>query len=179
MGEPGAGESNDGVTAPWEALTHPDPTGTLPGTHGTGCRALAKASFGASPVPGVPTLPSTEKTQTPKQRFIREVPEVSVGESGLGGAGGSALSLIPVSHRRVVTLEKKAEETFGFEIQVGSVPSCAVPCHAMPSCAVPCHATLPALPACTLLCIEGIFKLSLSQGLFLAVTELPGYRSLP
>ncbi|KAF1576679.1 General receptor for phosphoinositides 1-associated scaffold protein, partial [Eudyptes moseleyi] len=27
------------------------------------------------------------------------------------------LSLIPVSHRRVVTLEKKAEETFGFEIQ--------------------------------------------------------------
>ncbi|NXW09998.1 GRASP protein, partial [Fregetta grallaria] len=33
------------------------------------------------------------------------------------GARGSAWSLIPVSPRRVVTLEKKAEETFGFEIQ--------------------------------------------------------------
>ncbi|NXF55896.1 GRASP protein, partial [Oceanites oceanicus] len=33
------------------------------------------------------------------------------------GARGSARSLIPVSPRRVVTLEKKAEETFGFEIQ--------------------------------------------------------------
>ncbi|NXS44728.1 GRASP protein, partial [Balaeniceps rex] len=33
------------------------------------------------------------------------------------GARGSASSLTPVSPRRVVTLEKKAEETFGFEIQ--------------------------------------------------------------
>lgn len=33
------------------------------------------------------------------------------------------MSLIPVSPRRVVTLEKKAEESFGFEIQVGVEPS--------------------------------------------------------
>ncbi|NXD45745.1 GRASP protein, partial [Copsychus sechellarum] len=34
-----------------------------------------------------------------------------------GYAWGSALPLTPVSPRRVVTLEKKAEESFGFEIQ--------------------------------------------------------------
>uniref|UniRef100_A0A663EI67 Trafficking regulator and scaffold protein tamalin n=1 Tax=Aquila chrysaetos chrysaetos TaxID=223781 RepID=A0A663EI67_AQUCH len=39
------------------------------------------------------------------------------GRVGLGGARASASSLIPMSPRRVVTLEKKAEETFGFEIQ--------------------------------------------------------------
>lgn len=64
-----------------------------------------------------------------------------------------------------MTLEKKADETFGFEIQVGAAPRRAELC----------RATLPTLPARTLLCIEGIFKLSLSQGLFLALTELPGY----
>lgn len=42
----------------------------------------------------------------------------------------------------MVTLEKKAEETFGFEIQVG---------------AAPCRAALPTLPARTLLCMEGYF----------------------
>lgn len=36
------------------------------------------------------------------------------------------LSLIPVSPRRVVMLEKKAEESFGFEIQVGVEP-CPAP----------------------------------------------------
>lgn len=92
------------------------------------------------------------------------------GRVGLGGARASASSLIPTSPRKVVTLEKKAEETFGFEIQVGAMPSCVMPCRA-----VPCHAALPTLLARTLLCIKGIFKLSLSQGLFLAVTELPGY----
>lgn len=51
-------------------------------------------------------------------------------------------------------LEKKAEESFGFEIQVGAELNLA---------------RLPTLPTCTLLCIEGIFKLSLSWGLFLAV----------
>lgn len=40
---------------------------------------------------------------------------------------------------------------------------------------MPCPALLPTLPAHTLLCIEGIFKLSLSWGLFLAVTELLCY----
>lgn len=58
-------------------------------------------------------------------------------------------------------------------------PCCAMPCHAKLCHAVPCHAALPTPAARTLLCIEGIFKLSLSQGLFLVVTELPGYRSLP
>ncbi|XP_054033398.1 protein TAMALIN isoform X3 [Dryobates pubescens] len=35
----------------------------------------------------------------------------------VGGARDSALPLMPMYPRRVVTLEKKAEETFGFEIQ--------------------------------------------------------------
>lgn len=65
-----------------------------------------------------------------------------------------------------MTLEKKAEETFGFEIQVGAVPCCAVP-RSPPCQPAPCFAW------------RGIFKLSLSHGLFLAVTELPAYRSLP
>lgn len=63
--------------------------------------------------------------------------------AGRGPGGGSASSLTLVSPpRRVVTLEKKAEETFGFEIQVG---------------AAPCRAALPTLPARTLLCMEGYF----------------------
>ena len=78
-----------------------------------------------------------------------------------------------------MTLEKKAEETFGFEIQVGAELCHAELCRAELCRATPRHAALPTLPARTLLCIEGIFKLSLSQGLFIAVTELPGYRSLP
>lgn len=51
------------------------------------------------------------------------------------------MSLIPVSPRRVVTLEKKADETFGFEIQVGAVPRRAELCRAMP-----CHAPHPSSP---------------------------------
>lgn len=50
---------------------------------------------------------------TPKQHF-----EVCTGSFGC--AWCSALSLTPVSPRRVVMLEKKAEESFGFEIQVGA-----------------------------------------------------------
>ncbi|XP_014802935.1 PREDICTED: general receptor for phosphoinositides 1-associated scaffold protein [Calidris pugnax] len=73
------------------------------------------------PIPGRGVLslgscPAWGNPAPPKSHVLLEVPEVS-GVSWEGGAGGSALSLIPVSPRRVVTLEKKAEETFGFEIQ--------------------------------------------------------------
>lgn len=92
MGEPGAGERGVMGTqlpgGPW----HPQTLwGTLPGTHGAGCKALAKGNLeGSHPREGSPVLgvlPSTEKTQTPKPRFTREAPEVPAGESEGGMPG--------------------------------------------------------------------------------------------
>lgn len=124
------GESNDGVRALGGALTPLDPTGTLPGTPGTGCRALAKAILGEG---GVLSLGSQPCPAQRKPNPRSSVPlEECLRSQGWGVPGGSASSLIPVSPRRVLTLEKKAEETFGFEIQVGSVLSCAGPGRATP-----------------------------------------------